>query len=460
MAGIRFKLLAGTALTLAGVAGASAAFADSTLGWYIAADAGQNHMSKQTLTISDVTLQSNQTASSTGSTTALTTGKYGLATDPDVTGHLRAGYRFTPNLRAEIEYGVRPGTVNQNIDGSRGTSLGSLDQTSLMANLIFDIMPDWKVHPFVGVGAGVVQVKGDYKQSSTNNGHTSAYTVKADATVPGAQVLAGASWQVTDRLSFDMTYRFLRTGDVTYTLAGTDQYVVTTGSNERRLGGALPKAATDISVTDTYGAKAAGHFSDQSLTVGLRWTFGAVVHRAAAPMPVDAPMPVAEPAAPQAAPATAPTAYAPPVPPAQTTPEPMAATAPETETNTAPPAADDSAPQATAATAHQYAVYFAFNSSQLNSANKAVVAEAAQYALSAPAPKVTVVGHTDTSGSAAYNAILSERRAKAVAAGLREQGVPVSAMIVGWKGESDLAVPTRNGVARRENRRTTIDVEF
>ena len=44
-----------------------------------------------------------------------------------------------------------------------------------------------------------------------------------------------------------------------------------------------------------------------------------------------------------------------------------------------------------------------------------MVSEAANYAKGGNATRVVVVGHTDTSGSPAYNVRLSERRAKAVA---------------------------------------------
>jgi OOP family OmpA-OmpF porin len=73
---------------------------------------------------------------------------------------------------------------------------------------------------------------------------------------------------------------------------------------------------------------------------------------------------------------------------------------------------------------------------------------------------VIVVGHTDTSGSAAYNVRLSERRAKAVADALVGLGVGQQALQVDWKGESQLAVPTKDGVKEPLNRRSTIDINF
>jgi outer membrane protein OmpA-like peptidoglycan-associated protein len=71
-----------------------------------------------------------------------------------------------------------------------------------------------------------------------------------------------------------------------------------------------------------------------------------------------------------------------------------------------------------------------------------------------------VVGHTDSSGSNAYNVRLSERRAKAVADALVGQGVGQSALQVDWKGETQLAVPTPDGTKEPLNRRSTIDINF
>ncbi|MFZ5730327.1 MAG: OmpA family protein, partial [Pseudomonadota bacterium] len=110
--------------------------------------------------------------------------------------------------------------------------------------------------------------------------------------------------------------------------------------------------------------------------------------------------------------------------------------------------------------ARQFVVYFPFDQYILTPEAQAVVQEAANYAKGGNATQVVVVGHTDSSGSVAYNVRLSERRAKAVADQLVSLGVGQGALQVDWKGESQLAVPTGDGVKEPLNRRSTIDINF
>ena len=70
--------------------------------------------------------------------------------------------------------------------------------------------------------------------------------------------------------------------------------------------------------------------------------------------------------------------------------------------------------------------------------------------------RVVIVGHTDTSGSAAYNVRLSERRARTVADALVGQGVNGGIIALEGRGETDLARPTADGVREPLNRRATI----
>ena len=62
--------------------------------------------------------------------------------------------------------------------------------------------------------------------------------------------------------------------------------------------------------------------------------------------------------------------------------------------------------------------------------------------------QISVIGHTDTSGSSGHNQRLSERRADAVQAALIEEGVPAGSIVTLGRGQEDLLVPTADGVRR------------
>jgi outer membrane protein OmpA-like peptidoglycan-associated protein len=105
-------------------------------------------------------------------------------------------------------------------------------------------------------------------------------------------------------------------------------------------------------------------------------------------------------------------------------------------------------------------IYFPWDQYVITPEAQTVLQDAAKYATDGHATKETVVGYTDASGSVAYNLRLSERRAKATADGLVALGVPQGSLDVSWKGKSDLAVPTPDGVKEPLNRRATIHIDF
>jgi outer membrane protein OmpA-like peptidoglycan-associated protein len=67
-----------------------------------------------------------------------------------------------------------------------------------------------------------------------------------------------------------------------------------------------------------------------------------------------------------------------------------------------------------------------------------------------------VTGTADTTGSAALNLQLSERRANNVLQGLVSRGIPVERFQVVAKGETDPVVPTKPDVAEERNRSVEI----
>ena len=106
----------------------------------------------------------------------------------------------------------------------------------------------------------------------------------------------------------------------------------------------------------------------------------------------------------------------------------------------------------------EFLIWFDTNQSTLTPEGLRVVAQAAQAYQERGAARITVTGHTDTVGSAAYNLRLSESRADTVANALISQGVPATDIITIGRGEEDLLVPTADGVDEPRNRRVEIVV--
>ena len=70
--------------------------------------------------------------------------------------------------------------------------------------------------------------------------------------------------------------------------------------------------------------------------------------------------------------------------------------------------------------------------------------------------KVSVVGHTDTTGTENYNYALGGRRAEAVQKMLIKYGIPASQIVAVSAGEEDLAVPTPDNTPNAQNRRVRV----
>ncbi len=106
----------------------------------------------------------------------------------------------------------------------------------------------------------------------------------------------------------------------------------------------------------------------------------------------------------------------------------------------------------------QFIVFFGFNKSNLTPEAARVVSDAAAAAKEFGSASISIVGHTDTSGSNQYNLRLSMRRAQSVKDGLVDNGIPASAVSTSGRGEDELMVQTGNGVKEPQNRRATIDL--
>lgn len=106
-----------------------------------------------------------------------------------------------------------------------------------------------------------------------------------------------------------------------------------------------------------------------------------------------------------------------------------------------------------------FMVFFDFDSTALNDGARAILGLAEERLPEYEDGFISIVGHADTSGAAAYNQGLSLRRAEMVRDTLAERGISPGTMSVDAKGESDPMVETGDGVRSPQNRRVTITIK-
>jgi outer membrane protein OmpA-like peptidoglycan-associated protein len=281
-----------------------------------------------------------------------------------------------------------------------------------------------------GLGNGLrVEIEGDYRYDHTHIGHNSAvgggsniqnYGVMGNVlydfstfglpVVPYVGVGGGFQWS-----SLDATHLYTATSS-----AGFGTKTFGDPAVQAIIGAAYPiptvpglaltaeyRFMTIFSGGDQvhgYGAKPnsfkLGNQYDHAGLIGIRYNFGV-----APPPPPPAPVPVAAPA---------------PAP------------------------------------ARTYLVFFDWDKYNLTPRARQIIAEAATASTHVAVTKIDVSGYTDTSGTAAYNQVLSRKRADTVAAELVRLGVPKASIAIFAFGETHPLVPTGPGVREPQNRRVEI----
>lgn len=103
-----------------------------------------------------------------------------------------------------------------------------------------------------------------------------------------------------------------------------------------------------------------------------------------------------------------------------------------------------------------FEVRFDFNKSNIKPEYEALIKKLVDTTRSNKNVKISVIGHTDTKGSQAYNFALGGRRAEAVRQMLIKYGIPQAQIVAVSSGEKDLKVPTGDNVANAENRRVRV----
>jgi hypothetical protein len=105
-----------------------------------------------------------------------------------------------------------------------------------------------------------------------------------------------------------------------------------------------------------------------------------------------------------------------------------------------------------------FMVFFDWDSSKLSDASLNVLEQARDAFKAKQSARITATGHTDTTGSDAYNMALSLRRANTVKDALVKLGVPATAITTVGRGKQGLLVQTADGVREPQNRRVEIAV--
>ena len=106
-----------------------------------------------------------------------------------------------------------------------------------------------------------------------------------------------------------------------------------------------------------------------------------------------------------------------------------------------------------------FMVFFDWDRSNLSAHALNTIKQAAGAYKAKGNARITATGHTDTSGTEAYNMALSLRRANAVKDALVREGVPATAIAMVGRGEQGLLVQTGPNVREPQNRRVEIVIQ-
>ena len=157
--------------------------AQSALGPYIALGAGYDDMPDRHLTISGRAVSSQW--------------------KPGFGGLAALGYRWSPNLRTELEASGRVAKVTT-FNGA-APWVGKQFDNSIMVNAFYDVDLGGRFTPYVGLGVGMTQlIWADNFRVPTQATPT---VYDGDDVEAGWQAIVGASYAVTPKISLALDYR-------------------------------------------------------------------------------------------------------------------------------------------------------------------------------------------------------------------------------------------------------------
>jgi len=103
-----------------------------------------------------------------------------------------------------------------------------------------------------------------------------------------------------------------------------------------------------------------------------------------------------------------------------------------------------------------FLLYFRFNSNQLAEESEQKISEIQQSIKDRDSTDIAIIGHTDRTGSNAYNQQLSLKRALAVQKFLTTNGVNANDITITYYGEGNPLIPTADNVSEPRNRRVEV----
>ena len=101
----------------------------------------------------------------------------------------------------------------------------------------------------------------------------------------------------------------------------------------------------------------------------------------------------------------------------------------------------------------QAQIHFAFDKSELTDSAKAILDDKVALFKANPSMSITILGHTDHSGTDAYNMALGNRRAQAATDYIISRGIEPSRVITGTRGESQPVTESQSEAGQALNRR-------
>lgn len=375
------------------------------------------------------------------------------------------GYDFGENWRLEGDISSLHTSLGQ-ISQLPGSDAGIRTNTATL-NAFYDFTDFGKFQPYVGAGIGFARAQLDATAhdflaapnvgplisspacTPSNTTVSSCNFDDSDSTIVW-QLMAGLGVAITENLIWDTQYRYQNLTDLDFT--GFD---TTFGANA----GVTSAIAT---TADSVGS--------HNLLSGFRYKFGA-------------------PAAPVVAPPPAPAPVAPPPPPEFTCWNGTTVTGSEANCparpqvtcwdNTVVSDASQCSPQPRYTCedgsivsdqaicesiriaalceqpVRQEIIYYEFDRGQSAETRQKIqnILDTGQFCA---VDSIRVVGHTDSSGSAAYNQNLSEKRAKDVLNELVRQGIDSNVISSEGRGESQPFIDRGDGVKEQLNRRTEV----